>query len=84
MFDLNKTGEKKEGREEGEAECSVTEPRETRKEHIGREDCHVQGHLEPGLNKKLVETKSQNFWQDAMSPGSDPLEPFNIVSFHLP
>lgn len=44
----------------------------------------MQGRLEPGLNKKLVETKSQNFWQDAMSPGSDPLEPFNIVSFHLP
>lgn len=37
MFDLNKKEEKKEGREEGEAECSVTEPRETRKEHIGRE-----------------------------------------------
>jgi len=45
----------------------------------------VQGHLlESGLNKKLVETKAQNFWQDAMSLGLDLLELFNIVSFHLP
>lgn len=34
-----------------------------RKEHVGRKDCHVQGHrFESGLNKKLVEmVNASNF-----------------------